>query len=577
MRRTLRRLAIALAIVVAVLLVLLPPASIETAAPPPNVVRGAYHIHTDRSDGSGSPDAVAAAAARAGLRFIILTDHGDGTRPPDAPSYRHGVLTLDAVELNTTGGHYAAIGLPAAPYPLAGTPEAVIEDVKRLGGLGIAAHPGSPRPSLRWTHWDAGIDGLEWINGDSEWRDEPRLPISRALMSYLLRAPESLAALLDRPNVVLDEWDRLTTSRRVFAIAGTDAHAWLGYGQGTDPDVSAVHLPIPGYEATFRTFSNHVVLGQPLSGDAGADATMLIDALRKGRLYSVIDALASPGGLSLTATSGSRTALVGDDLAVDGDVQVRATVTAPPGTRIVLLKNGERVHEVTDGALEMNGGRDVAVYRVEAYVRNSPGGPPVPWIVSNPIYAGYRSVHPPAQKTRAASAERPATAVAPAFRIPARAGEATAEFGRGDTSTLGPPPADPLARRIAGAAPLAWTFALGPGIARGQFAAVQVPITGGLASFDRVRFRVTSPRPLRAWVQLRAPVGNTERWGTTFYADAEDRMVDLPLRSFLPIGVTSSDAPPLDRVGSLLFVVDTLNFLPGTSGSMVLSEIAFVR
>ena len=45
--------------------------------------RGSFHIHTNRSDGSGSPDDVAAAAARAGLNFIIVTDHGDGTRKPD--------------------------------------------------------------------------------------------------------------------------------------------------------------------------------------------------------------------------------------------------------------------------------------------------------------------------------------------------------------------------------------------------------------------------------------------------------------------------------------------------------------
>jgi hypothetical protein len=566
MRRILRRLAIVVVVAVAVLLVLLPPASIDTAGPPANVVRGAYHIHTNRSDGSGSPDEVAAAAARAGLRFIILTDHGDGTRLPDPPAYRHGVLVLDAVELNTTAGHYAAIGLPAAPYPIAGTPDVVIEDVRRLGGLGIAAHPGSPRSSLRWTDWNADIDGLEWINGDSEWRDETRVPITRALMSYLLRAPESMAALLDRPTEVLNQWDRLNRSRRVLAIAGIDAHAWLGPGQRTDPDGGNLHVPIPGYEATFRTFSNHVVLDTPLSGDAANDATALIAALRNGRLYSVIDALASPGGLTLTASSGSGSANIGDDLPIAGDVQIRATVTAPPGTRIVLIKNGVRVHEVTDGALEMNGGRDVAAYRIEAYVRNGPGVPPVPWLVSNPIYAGYTRV----------SSEAAAPA-APAFRIPARSAEATVELGPGDTSMLSPAPADPLARRMAGAAPMAWTFALGPGLPRGQFAAVRVPINGGMAAFDRVRFSVTSPKPLRAWVQLRAPVGNTERWGTTFYADAEPRLIDLPLRSFAPIGVTSSEQPPLDRVDSLLFVVDTMNFLPGASGSMLLSDIAFVR
>ncbi len=91
------------------LIAILPPAALETGRLTPEpagaIVRGAYHIHSVRSDGSGTVDSIAAAAARAGLQFIILTDHGDGTRTPDPPSYRSGVLTIDAVELNTTGGH----------------------------------------------------------------------------------------------------------------------------------------------------------------------------------------------------------------------------------------------------------------------------------------------------------------------------------------------------------------------------------------------------------------------------------------------------------------------------------------
>ena len=83
---------------------------------------------------------------------------------------------------------------------------------------------------------------------------------------------------------------------------------------------------------------------------------------------------------------------------------------------------------------------------------------------------------------------------------------------------------------------------------------------------------------MRVWVQLRAPVGNTERWGRTFYADAETHAsIDLALATFAPIGVTSSAQPPLDRVDSLLFVVDTLNTLPGRSGSMTISEVGFVK
>ena len=96
MRRLLLRLiGITAAIAAAVLVwvaVTLPPAAIHPASaatPAPLLVSGAYHIHSRRSDGSGDIDAIAAAAARAGLQFIIVTDHGDATRAPDPPAYRH--------------------------------------------------------------------------------------------------------------------------------------------------------------------------------------------------------------------------------------------------------------------------------------------------------------------------------------------------------------------------------------------------------------------------------------------------------------------------------------------------------
>ena len=567
MTRRLRIPAIVLAVFALVLFALLPPGTKRTDAPPASVVRGAFHIHSNRSDGSGSVDAIAAAAARAGLQFIILTDHGDGTRSPDAPAYRNGVLTIDGVELNTTGGHYAAIGLPAAPYPIAGTPEDVIEDVHRLGGFGVAAPPGSPRPSLAWQDWAAPIDGLEWINADSEWRDEPRIPIARGLLTYLLRGPQSMATLLDRPEGVMRRWDALTATRQIVGLAGADAHARLGFSQRTDPDGAAFHVRLPGYEASFRTFSNHVALDGPLSGEAGADAGRLIDAIRRGRVYSVIDALATPGSLAFSATSGDQTAQFGESITIGGDVLLHASASAPPGTTLVLLRDGQRVHEVTGGPLETNGGKDPGVYRIEAYTANPPGGPPVPWIVSNPIYAGL--------------AVRPAvpSIPEPRSRIPARTGEAATEFGANDSSTVVEidPLTDPRDRQFTGDPVITWKFTLSPGTPAGQFAAVAVPVSGGLAAFDRVRFRVSGSAPMRVWVQLRAPVGNTERWGRTFYLDEESRIVDVAFATFAAIGVTSSPQAPLDKIDSLLFVVDTLNTLPGKAGSMTLSEVGFVK
>src|SRR5204862_4347307 len=114
----------------------------------------------------------------------------------------------------------------------------------------------------------------------------------------------------------------------------------------------------------------------------------LQEAIRNGHVYSVIDAIATPGNLAFSATSGSRSAQIGDALDIEGDVLLRASVNAPRGTTLVLLRNGQRIHEVTDGILEMNGGRDTAAYRIEAYTAHAPGGPSVPWLVWHPIYAG---------------------------------------------------------------------------------------------------------------------------------------------------------------------------------------------
>src|SRR5438477_11647431 len=134
-------MAAALVAAVAVLVALsLPPRRLILEPPATDpTIPGILHVHTNRSDGRSGPDDVAAAAARAGLKFVVFTDHGDATRVPDPPTYRAGVLCLDGVEISTTRGHYVAIGMPPSPYPLGGERRDVVEDVKRLGAFGIAA------------------------------------------------------------------------------------------------------------------------------------------------------------------------------------------------------------------------------------------------------------------------------------------------------------------------------------------------------------------------------------------------------------------------------------------------------
>ena len=309
-------------------------------------VRGAYHIHTSRSDGAGAKADVAAAAARAGLRFAIFTDHGDATRAPDAPAYIDGVLCVDGVEISTNGGHYVALDLPAAPYPLGGDAAAVVEDVRRLGGFGIAAHPHHPRPELAWGDWAAPIDGLEWINADSEWRDESALSLARVLAGYPFRPAAAMALVFDRPAATIERWDQLSKTRRVVALAAADAHG----GARTDSPEEGESRPAigPSYDASFASLSNRVLLEQPFSGDASRDARLLLDAIRAGRVYGVVDAI-SPD--ALLRPEGPSAVLV-------------PAVPLPEGAQPAVVNDKGRA-------------------RLEIRSSRAPGNPAVPWVLTN--------------------------------------------------------------------------------------------------------------------------------------------------------------------------------------------------
>jgi hypothetical protein len=553
LRRRPPRAALAALVLVAIGVALLLPPSPATAPraswETPATIRGAYHIHSNRSDGAGTLDDIALAASRAGLQFVIVTDHGDGTRPPEPATYRHGVLCIDAVELSTNEGHYVALGMPAAAYPLAGTAESVVEDVTRLGGFGLVAHPDSARPSLRWEAWDLPFHGFEWLNADSEWRDEPLSALARAVITYWIRPSPSLVSILDRPQAAVTQWDGLISRRRVPALAATDAHGRLGWRQDSDPGAGGWHLPMPSYQSSFSAFSNHVILDRPLTGEAAVDGASLLAAVREGRTFTVIEGLAGPGGFEFTGASGHHTARIGEDLVLESTTTLHARVAAPPGASMRLMNSGAVVNETNGAELSFDVSAPGA-YRVEVLLPGSA----LPWILSNPIYVGFDRL--------------PAPAVAPppaASLLPIAAAEANAEVSDGSTTDLEK------------GGELIWQYRVAPGTPAGQYAAVRLPVSG-VSDATRLRFDASADRPMRLWAQLRRPVGTAgQRWGRTFYIDQNDRSIDLQLDTFRPVGITTTPNPALAQVDSLLFVVDTVNALPGASGRIRLSNIAFSR
>ncbi|MPZ16337.1 MAG: hypothetical protein GEV06_00265 [Luteitalea sp.] len=542
----------------------------------PATVAGAYHIHTTRSDGSGSVNEVAAAAASAGLQFVVLTDHGDATRGPDPPRYSHGVLVLDAVEISTAHGHYVALDLPAAPYPLAGEARDVAEDVQRLGGFGVAAHPDSRKANLAWTDWSVPIDGLEWLNADSEWRDESWPATALLFLRYPYRPAATLMTMLAYPERLLARWDRLAATRRVVAFAAADAHARLWRRLEVRSFSMPGTLRAPSYESSFQLFALQVQLDRPLTGSGPEDGRRLLDALRRGHMFSTITALAAPARFDLTASRGTVGVRMGDEISAGSPLEVKARAIGPAGTRLRLFENGRLIEDGPAPVLTYRASGHPAVYRAEVWLPRRRREPAIPWIVSNPIF-----VREPPRRSQASGDVPGRTASGtPAGRAGADTGTGTGSRGPVLLSTRkvkwhvehDARSAGRVGRGGAGKG-LTFEYALGPGPRASQFAAAATDALKRVDTWRLLRFRARASRPMRLSVQVRQPTGEVgDRWTRSVYLDATAREVTVRLDDFRPV----ADAPPripTAELQSLLLVVDTVNTRPGTRGTVWLDDI----
>jgi hypothetical protein len=568
----------ALVAAVAVLVVLtLPPRRLALQPRDDGTLPGILHVHTNRSDGLSGPDEIAAAAARAGLKFVVFTDHGDATRAPDPPQYRSSVLCMDGVEISTTGGHYIAIDMPAAPYPLGGEPRDVVEDVRRLGGFGIAAHPDSPKPQLRWREWAAPFDAIEVLNLDTSWREwaeqargtasgaagaPGRWPARRrllaALADYPFRPAETIGSLV-RTGGVMSQWAALAASRRVVMLAGADAHAKLDLR--ADPTQNSYALPFPSYESSFKTMSVHVAPEHVLTGDAAADATLVMRAIRAGHAYTALDNLATPPALEFSATNNRGTAQAGDDLPAGGPVSLHVRSNAPPGFTTIVWDGARALspdyHEQDFTVMAPEG---AGVYRVEVRPQRTPD---VAWLMSNPIYV--RDAGAPAQLPA-----RPAAAATQVIFDGRSVAGWRVEYDPTSLAAVDPAPK-------VGGTELRFRFGLAGGPLVGQVAALVLDRALGVAASDRVAFTMRAEQPMRVSVQLRTGDPESDRWARSVYVDSSDQEHTVYFDDMMPVGQTRTFKPALAEVRSLLFVVDTTNTKPGASGRIWITSAALKK
>ncbi|MGI6413867.1 MAG: PHP domain-containing protein [Syntrophomonadaceae bacterium] len=337
---------------------------------------GNIHIHSAYSDGTWNIKDIARAAKKAGLDFIIITDHFnlDGLRHKDY-GYSDGVLVMVGMEINSRHNHYLALNIREVIENNDDNPQLVIDEVNAQGGIGIIAHPfetGSPYyengKTYKWKDWSVkGIQGIEVWNHLSCWRDG-LTGILRGL--YLLFNPARALIGPNRESIkMLDRFHKM--GYRVFAFGGSDAHG----------RILPFPLKISSYEFYFRCINLHIITEQKRRFEFNPDQEEIYKSLRNGNFWVANDYYHSSKGFRFEIESRKGTWIMGNTVIFEPDMIM--AVRTPVYCEVKVYKDGVQWTRKrgTDHRFSVI---KPGVYRVEALLLAR--FTPRTWIITNPIW-----------------------------------------------------------------------------------------------------------------------------------------------------------------------------------------------
>ncbi|RLI28775.1 hypothetical protein DRO53_00930 [Candidatus Bathyarchaeota archaeon] len=129
-----------------------------------------FHVHTIYSgDSSVTLEAAVQAALEAGLDGLAITDHDSCEALKKLDKFKDApVLLLPGVEISSSDGHILALGLEK-PVPPGLPAKETVEEIKRKGGVAVAAHPLCPFKKSLGEHVlrEVRFDAVETLNAST--------------------------------------------------------------------------------------------------------------------------------------------------------------------------------------------------------------------------------------------------------------------------------------------------------------------------------------------------------------------------------------------------------------------------
>jgi hypothetical protein len=363
---------------------------------------------------------------------------------------------------------------------------------------------------------------------------------------------------------MLARWDQLLARRDVPGLAGADAHSRI-------PLTKTRALRFPSYESLFVLQRNHLLLQAPLRGDLDADRRAVLEALRRGRLYVGLDALAPADAVFFEARAEGRRFTMGETAPPLPGLRLEAGGRWPEGARGVLLRDGRRLAEGPPPlAVDVPG---PGVYRLEIHV----SGARVPWVIANPIYVFDEA----ARAERERQAAWPAVEEAPPATLVIDAFEGTTPFhaDADSRSSVRREVIDPRGGRDGkGAARLEFRIGQPAPEHPHVFAALVDRTHRDLRGKRGLLLSVRADGQYRIWIQVRDenPASQdeaTEWWFASLKTSTEWQRITLPFDRLRSINRRTDGRLDLDKVRALVFVLDKGSVRPGAQGTIWLDEL----
>jgi hypothetical protein len=346
---------------------------------------GNLHMHTPYSDGEASHQMIAEAALRAGLDFVVVTDHNllvCGVEGYYGNADQGHVLLLVGEEIHDQArqpqaNHLLVFGAGRELAQYAFDPQVLIDEINAVGGMSFLAHPNDQtiqwlgEVAIPWEDWHVErFTGLEIWNYMSSAKDLMPTPFQALRMAF---RPDDLMSAPNPKTLAL--WDSLTAQgRRVVGIGNADAH-------GTTYHAGPISHVVYPYDFLFSCVNTHVLLPQPLAGDLDRDKAALYRALRAGNAFISYDLVGDSRGFRFSA-HGQTATMMGGTIRLGTGVTLQAKVHER--CHLKMIHQGKVVAEVHDRENLTYTAHNSGAYRVEAW--RDYKGQERAWILSNPIY-----------------------------------------------------------------------------------------------------------------------------------------------------------------------------------------------